>query len=116
MVEAPWPQPTSATLAPPLVERLDGAGQRRQPLVDQRGGVPRPEEPLGAAEQAGVVLVPAEAPPVPERLGDRGLALGRGEHDLEPADTNAGLVSMVNASRCSGESDHWSTPRSSEPS
>ena len=32
------------------------------------------------------MLVPAEAPPVPERLGDRALALGRGEHDLEPAD------------------------------
>src|SRR3546814_15874616 len=41
--------------------------ERRNPLRDQMRGVARPEKALGAAEQAGVVLVPADAPTLPER-------------------------------------------------
>ena len=60
IVEAPWPQPTSATFAPAL-ELLLHALERRDPLGDEVGLVAGAEEPLGAAEQAVVVLVPAHA-------------------------------------------------------
>ena len=66
-VEAPWPQPTSATLAPASSFALH-AVERRDPLRDQVGPVAGPEEPLGAAEQAVVVLVPAHAVAAAERL------------------------------------------------
>ena len=44
--------------------------QRRYPLGHQMGAVARTEEPLGAAEQAVVVLVPAHALAAAEGLED----------------------------------------------
>src|SRR3546814_19126437 len=52
--------------------------ERRHPLRDQMPGVPRPAKALGAAEQSGVVLVPADAPTRPERL-----------RELRPVEDNA---------------------------
>ena len=58
IVDAPCPQPMSATLAPrsSFSWTPSSAGIHS---ADEVGAVARPEEPLGAAEQALVVLVPA---------------------------------------------------------
>ncbi len=60
MVEAPCPQPASATRAPDFQLLLD-AIQRRNPTTHQVGGVIGTEEALGADEQIGIVLMPADA-------------------------------------------------------
>ena len=69
IVDAPWPQPTSATLAPRF-ELLLHAVERRNPLAHEVRAVAGPEEALGAAEQPAVVLVPAHPLAAPERLED----------------------------------------------
>src|SRR5262249_61479213 len=48
--------------------RLD-AVQRGDPSAAQVGVVTGAEEPLGAAEEAGAALLPAQAAPAPERAG-----------------------------------------------
>ena len=58
IVEAPCPQPTSATFAPAFELLLD-ASERRDPLGHEIGPVAGAEEALGPAKQAVVVLVPA---------------------------------------------------------
>src|SRR6185312_8976313 len=55
MVEAPCPQPMSATQA------LDDAVKRRQPRAHQMRAIAGAEEALGAAEHAMVMRVPAKA-------------------------------------------------------
>ena len=58
-VEAPWPQPTSATVAPCF--QLGGHPvQRRQPGGHEVRPVARAEEPFGAVEQTRVVIAPGE--------------------------------------------------------
>ena len=68
-VDAACPQPTSATRAPRL-ELGDDAVERGQPGVDEVRDVAGLEEPFGPDEQAGVVLVPAEALAGAEPVGD----------------------------------------------
>jgi hypothetical protein len=84
MVDAPWPQPTSATLAP-RVELGRNAVEGREPVGDQVGGVPGPEEALAAREHLVVVFVPADARAAAERLGDLVLRPQRAERELERA-------------------------------
>src|SRR3546814_7084663 len=59
--------------------------ERRNPLRDQMRGVARPEEALGAAEQAGIVLMPADAPTRPERLRDLRLVAEHASDEVERA-------------------------------
>jgi hypothetical protein len=82
MVEAPWPQPTSATRAPRLELGLD-AVQGRDPGLDQVGPVAGGEEHLAAVEDLGVLLVPADPGATAERLGDARLGLEAGQGELE---------------------------------
>jgi hypothetical protein len=69
IVEAPWPQPTSATVASELELLLD-AVERRDPLVHEVPPIAGAEEPLDTAEQPVVVLVPSEPASRPEGLAD----------------------------------------------
>src|ERR1700719_236420 len=55
----------------------------RNPFVDEMGGVAWPEEALSAAEQARVMLVPADAASGLESLGDLGLIAQYGSDDFE---------------------------------
>ena len=64
------------------LELGDHAVERRQPLADQMRVVAGPEEPLGAAEQAGMMLVPADALAGAEGLGDLGLVVEHRGDDL----------------------------------
>ena len=69
IVEAPWPQPTSATLAPALSFASTPSSAGIQ-LGNEVGIVAGPEEALGAREQALRMLVPADALAGSKRLGD----------------------------------------------
>ena len=85
-------------------ERVDRPVQGRQPLVDQRGRVPGPEEPLGPAEQAVVVPVPAD--PLPDRNASRDpprASSAPGPVEAADDERRAGLVGERLA--CSGVSD-----------
>ena len=64
--DAPWPQPTSATFAPPAELGARPRRARGSTLVASIGAVAGAEEPLGATEQARVVVAPAEAAVAPE--------------------------------------------------
>ena len=64
--------------------RLD-AVERRDPRLHEVRAVAGPEEPLAAFEQRVVVLVPADAGPAAERLGDLRLVAHGGRHQLEGA-------------------------------
>ncbi len=64
--------------------RLD-AVERGQPFADEMRGIAAAEEPLGAAKQAGIVLVPTDTLAGAERLGDLGLVADHRGDDLESA-------------------------------
>ena len=91
MVDAPSPQPMSATVAP--ARSLSGhAVQRRDPGWDQVGEVAGPEELLASEEHVLVVLVPAHPGAGAERLGDARLGLQRAEREHERAGNIHGAV------------------------
>ena len=73
-VDQPWPQPTSATLAPALQLGHD-AVERRQPVLHEVVQVAGPEEPRDGAEQAAGLVAPGDAAAGPERRLDLGLVL-----------------------------------------
>ena len=74
IVEAPWPQPTSATRAP-ASQLLDDAVERREPAAHQVLAVAGAEEDLGSGEETVVVFVPGQARAAPERL-DQAVLVG----------------------------------------
>src|SRR5213076_3227130 len=79
MVDAPWPQPTSATRAP--AASFAATPSSADPLAHQVGRIVRAEEALRSLEEARVVLVPAHALAGAERLGHLVLVLHhRREH------------------------------------
>jgi hypothetical protein len=84
-VDAPWPQPTSATRAPRSELPLD-TFERRDPRVHEERAVPGAEESLCPLEESDVVLVPADALPALEALDERRDDAERGRHADEPAD------------------------------
>ena len=59
MVEAPTPQPTSATLAPRASLSYDTV-ERRDQYDDQIADIAGAEEPLGAFEQARMLVAPGQ--------------------------------------------------------
>jgi hypothetical protein len=70
----------------PGVEFRVDAVERREPFADQAGRVAGSEEPGGATEQRGRMLIPADPAAVAEGLGQPGPDLrGRGE-GLEATD------------------------------
>ena len=107
IVEAPCPQPTSATFAPRFELLLD-AVERRDPLGHEVRPVARPEEALGPAEQTVVVLVPAHparrcgTPRDPVLVGvQRGDQLVRAE-DVEGAVLVGQRQRLLVRAACSG--------------
>src|SRR5205085_7604159 len=68
-----------------VLQLLLDAFESGYPRVNKVGGVARPEEPLGAAEQPRVVLVPADSLACFESRCDSWLGPHRGERDLERA-------------------------------
>ena len=76
-----------------LLHPLEG----RDPLLDEEGGIAAAEEPLDAAEQALMVLVPADAVAGAEGRGDlRLVEIGRGDHVEGAGDVDrAGLVARA---------------------
>ncbi len=82
IVDAPCPQPTSATLRAGL-ELPHHAVQGGQPGSDEVGVVAGPEEALAALVDVVDVVVPADALAAPGRLGDARRVVHRAEGDLE---------------------------------
>lgn len=82
IVDAPWPQPTSATPAPRF-QLLDDAGERRQPFRHEVHAVAGAKGTLRTAEQAVVVLMPADALASAEALRDARPAVHHGGRGLE---------------------------------
>ena len=91
IVEAPWPQPTSATFAPRSSFSTTPL-ERGHPFGDQVGPVAGAEEPLRAAEEAVVVLVPAHSLAGAERLQDPVLVRVEGRDQLERTEDVDGAV------------------------
>ena len=106
-VEAPWPQPTSATVPPAssLPTTPSSAGSQ---VADQVRVVAGAEEPLAALEHVVGVLVPADARAGPRGLGDPGRVRDGAERDLEEAGQVRGAVGVgqrdapARAGACSG--------------
>ena len=92
-MEAPCPQPTSATRAPATQLLLDPV-EGRDPRAGQVVQVPGPEEPLAAAQHVRVLGAPREAVAGAEPLGDRVRGVHRSEGDLERPD-DAGRAGLV---------------------
>jgi hypothetical protein len=82
IVAAPWPQPISATLAP-RSSRLDDAAECGKPFRHEVHAVVGAKGALGAAEQAIVVLVPADSLASAEALRDAGPAVHHRSRGLE---------------------------------
>ena len=70
----------------PSPQLILDALERRDPLADQVGAVPRTEELLGPEKQLRVVLMPAEPFARPEPLGDLLPVLVRGADDVVAAE------------------------------
>ena len=100
IVDAPCPQPTSATRAPRSSFACD-AVERRDPGLDQVRDVAGPEEPLGAVEEAGSCS--CQPKPAPERNASViwGCALQRAGGELERAGHERGAVLVASANACS---------------
>jgi hypothetical protein len=62
------------------------------PLRDEVAATAGPEELFGAAEQLGIVLVPAESAPAAQRLGDPVAVAVDGRDDVVAADQVDGAV------------------------
>ena len=90
MVDAPCPQPTSATRAG-LEFRLDPV-ERWNPFGDQVAHIAGPEKPLGAAEKTGVVLMPADSLSAAEGVEDGRLVANHRQGDLYSAQKIEGAV------------------------
>ena len=84
IVDAPCPQPTSATRAPSrsFASTPSSAGSQ---AADQVGAVAGAEEPLAPGEHVRRRAVPAEPVAGAERLGDLRLGAQRAERELERA-------------------------------
>ena len=84
IVDAPWPQPTSATRPPAssLSSTPSSAGIHESTRLRVVAGA---EEALGALEEVVVVLVPADALAGAERLADLRLVAHGDVHELERA-------------------------------
>jgi hypothetical protein len=80
IVDAPWPQPTSATVAPAVSFAVTPS---RQPFGHQVGAVAGSEEPLAAQVHVGVVLVPAPAAAGAGGFDDGGGVVGGAVGELE---------------------------------
>ena len=70
IVDAPWPQPTSAAVAPGTEPGFD-AVELRDPFRHEVALVAGPEQPLGAEEETTVVLVPSHTATGAERVDER---------------------------------------------
>ena len=101
IVEAPWPQPMSATCAPArsFASTPSRAGIHawiRLPMIR------RAEEPLDAMEERVIVLVPADALAGAERLGELVHDPAGGDRGLERADDEGRAVLLGERQRLLG--------------
>ena len=83
IVDAPWPQPTSAAVATGAEPGVD-AVELRDPFGHEVSLVAGAEQPLGADEETAVVFVPSDTASGAERVHERvGVDVGR--HDAGEA-------------------------------